>query len=100
MQYDLDEQRVIEKHRLNKTIAEEQLSCGHIIVSIAAQWAEYSKNTGYGLTYSEFCDGFAFDNRVDEKYQSFRKYIFQGVKRIYSVVDDISSAIGQSIATK
>ena len=100
MQLDIEEQRIIEKHRLDKAVAEEKLSAGHLIVSIAAQWAEYSKHTGYGLTYSEFCDGFAFDTRVDEKYHPFRKHIFDGVKRMYSVVDDISSDLGQSVAAK
>ena len=100
MQLDSEEQQLIETHRLNKAIAEENLSAGHLIISIATQWAEYSKSTGYGLTYSEFCDGFAFDDRVDAKYQKFRKDIYEGVKRMYSVVDDISSTIGKSIAIK
>jgi len=100
MQLDSVEQKLIEAHRLDKTISEEQLLAGHLIVKLAAEWAEYSKSTGFGLTYSVFCENFCFDDRVEVKYHQFRKFIYEGIKRIYSVVDDISTHIGNSIATK
>lgn len=100
MQIDAEEQKMLDEHRLNRAIAEEQLLAGHIIVGIAAEWAQYSKKTGYGLTYSEFCEGFAFDDRVDQRYHQYRKFIYEGIKRMYAVVDDISTQIGSAIASK
>lgn len=99
MQLDVEEQKLIDQHRLQKNIGCEQLAAGHAIVSIASEWAEYSKRTGFGLTYSEFCNGFNVDSRLTEKHIPYRKFIFEGVKRMYSVVDDVSTEIGNQIAT-
>jgi hypothetical protein len=99
MQLDDEEQNIIDQYRLKKNIEREQLAAGHAIVSLASEWAEYSKRTGFGLTYSEFCDGFNVDSRLTEKYIPYRKFIFEGVKRMYVVVDDVSTVIGKQIAT-
>lgn len=97
---DAEEQKIVERYRLNRAIADEQLSAGHMIVSIADQWAKYSSSTECGLTYSEFCNGFNFDERVEEKYLPYRKLIYEGIKSMYSAVDGISTDIGTSIVTK
>lgn len=100
MQLDSAEHKLIEEHRLNKAISEEQLFAGHLIVKIAAEWAEYSQLSGYGLTYSVFCEGFGFDDRVDEKYHRHCKVIYEAIKRMYAVVDDISTHIGVAVVSR
>lgn len=97
MQLDEEEQKLINQHRLQNDVGREQLAAGHAIVSIASEWAEYSKHTGLGLTYSEFCGGFNIDSRLHEKHIPYRKFIYEGIKRMYSVVDDISSEIGKQV---
>lgn len=99
MQLDEKEQKIIEQHRLQNEMSREQIAAGHVIVWIASEWAKYSKRTGYGLTYSEFCGGFNVDSLLDEKHMPYRKFIYEGIKRMYSVVDDISTEIGKQIAT-
>jgi len=92
-----EEINLVIKHRENVALNDTRASLFFVISDVATQWIGYSKELGVGLSYSEFCDGFNVDTRIDKKYINHRKFIFSGVEKVCGVVGELVSHVEKPI---